>query len=141
MQSEQVFLGIVKDIPGSFISNKKLYLRKHAWMCDWFWSFGWIGNENLHCHVDSEIIQKRLFLVTDLFKSTNISETDWYIICDLFIQAYSLHRAYSVYYRGNGSICTNDKCKILNQNDNMSHIIKNDLELILNKIWEIVINI
>ena len=33
--------------------NENIYLTPPSWDCDWYWSFGYIGNKNCHYHLDS----------------------------------------------------------------------------------------
>lgn len=42
---DQVYLGTTLD-------NEKLYLSKPSWDCDWYWGFGYVGNKNLHTHLN-----------------------------------------------------------------------------------------
>ena len=32
--------------------GKSILLRRPSFECDWYWGFGYIGNKNLHTHLD-----------------------------------------------------------------------------------------
>jgi hypothetical protein len=137
--SEKIYLGKVKDSykPECFINNEKLYLEKHSWDCGWYWGFGYIGNKNLHTHYD---IMMHDFEFKNIWQETPFTDNQWYVINDLFIQAYALKKAADVYKHG--GYITNLKGttdKIINID--MYNKINKDLEIILNTLWDYMYNI
>lgn len=37
-------------------SVKPIYLNGFRWDCDWYWSGGYIGNKDLHCHFNDAFL-------------------------------------------------------------------------------------
>jgi hypothetical protein len=100
----KILLGKIKSDAGTFADGENVWLEKHKWDCGWYWGFGYLGNKNCHFHFDSLLYINDgkgsvKYCASDLFESTNISDSDWWIIRDLFVQAYALHKAAEVYQR------------------------------------------
>jgi hypothetical protein len=100
----KILLGKLKTDAGTFADGENVWLEKHSWDCGWYWGFGCIGNKNCHFHFDSLLCINDgkgsvKYCASDLFESTNISDSDWWIIRDLFAQAYALRKAAEVYQR------------------------------------------
>ena len=94
----KVYLGKTKD-------GDACYLTQHKWDCGWYWAFGYIGNSQWHGHISSMIDHPDKYDpdwtdVTTHFKSTWITQKQWWIIRDLFIQAYALKKAAETYKYG-----------------------------------------
>lgn len=128
--TEQVRLGITKD-------NECIYLTKHKWDCDWYWGFGYVGNKHCHFHIDSLITAETD--VNKIFADTNISQAEWWVIRDLFIQAYALKNAAEVYRHG-GHQCTVKGVTDVIKNPNKAAELNADLERVLDLIWKYVTN-
>jgi hypothetical protein len=111
------------------IDNKPLYITKHKWDCNWYFSFGYIGNRHLHTHFDSTFIENGIGRPDDC----KFGESEWYVICDYFKTAYALKAAYEVYYRGNSHI-TSGTVSI--KDVDMANRLKNDLERVLDLVWD-----
>ena len=118
-----------------FSKGEEVYLTKHEWACSWYWGFGYIGNKNVHTHFDSEFLGQET-AVKNLFEKTRISQKTWWILRDLFVQAYALQKCAEVYRYGGHQI-TDDSVAIL-RNENKAQTLNADLEIVLNLIWKIV---
>lgn len=119
------------------IDNEPIYLYKHRWDCGWYWGMGYIGNRNLHYHIESLITGE--YEVDKIFQETKLTQTQWWIIRDLFIQAYTLKKAAEVYrYGGHQTSLVGITDKI--KNSDKVDILNNDLEIILDTIWEYLSN-
>lgn len=138
----KLFLGTVtknyhektkKDV---FISGEKIYLTKHSWDCSWYWGFGYIGNHNLHTHFDSCLLTE-VYSVDDIFTESPITESEWWIIRDLFIQAYALRKCAEVYHYG-GHQTTKKGVTDVIQNKELENKINSDLEIVLNTVWDFI---
>jgi len=119
--------------------DEPIYLTKHQWDCDWYWSFGYLGNKNCHFHFKS-YLEGGKYDITDHLKGSNITQKDWWLLRDLFVQAYALQEAAEVYrYGGHQSTCKGvtdvisdpEMCKRLNA----------DLEKVLNVLWDFVVEV
>lgn len=49
MKTQRVYLGETKPGHGR---REPIYLYDFEWSCGWYWSGGYLGNRNLHCHFD-----------------------------------------------------------------------------------------
>ena len=136
MQEQKVLLGKVKDNAEGYIAGERIWLTKHTWQCDWYWGFGYIGNKNLHTHFSS--ILEGDALASELFESTNISDNEWWVIRDLFKQAYALREAAAVYRHGGHQTTKLGTTDIIK--DTVKAMVLNaDLEIVLDKLWKVTI--
>ena len=123
---------------GNTTEYGRLYLSKHSWDCGWYWGFGYIGNSRLQMHIDSLINGE--YDVNKIFDgSTRITQDQWWIIRDLFRQAYALKAAAEVYQYG-GHQTTRPGMTDRIKNLEMAARINKDLEIVLNKVWDFIVN-
>ena len=123
---------------GNTTQYGRLYLSKHSWDCEWYWGFGYIGNNSCHMHIDSLINSE--YDVNLLFdKGTPITQDQLWLIRDLFKQAYALKAAAEVYQYG-GHQTTRPGMTDCIKNLEMAARINKDLEIVLNKVWDFLLN-
>ena len=123
---------------GNTAEHGRLYLSKHSWDCGWYWGFGYIGNSRLHMHIESLINSEHD--VKKIFdKSTKITQNQWWIIRDLFKQAYALKEAAEVYRHG-GHQTSKPGITDCIKNLEMAARINKDLETVLNKVWDFLLH-
>ena len=123
---------------GNTTEYGRLYLSKHSWDCGWYWGFGYIGNSRLHMHIDSLIGAE--YDIRSIFdKGSPITQNQWWIIRDLFTQAYALKKAAEVYQHG-GHQTTKPGMTDCIKNLEMAARINKDLEIVLNKVWDFLLN-
>ena len=123
---------------GNTTEYGRLYLSKHSWDCGWYWGFGYIGNKNCHLHIETLIGLK--WDVSQIFdKGTKITQDQWWIIRELFRQAYALKCAAFVYQHG-GHQTTKLGITDCIKNLEMAALINKDLEIVLNKVWDFLLN-
>ena len=116
----------------------RLYLSKHSWDCGWYWGFGYIGNNSCHMHIDS--LMGAEYDIRSIFdKGSPITQNQWWIIRDLFKQAYALQKAADVYRHG-GHQTSNPGMTDCIKNLEMAARINKDLEVVLNKVWDFIVN-
>jgi hypothetical protein len=120
---------------GKDFNNEKIYLTKHIWDCSWYWGFGYLGNKDCHYHFDY-YLDGNHWNISDVFSDTKITQTDWYKILEYFKQAYSLKEAYEVYYRGGAHITSVENS--IKKDLEMALRIKNDMETVLNAVWNFI---
>jgi len=127
-----------KILLGNTTQYGRLYLSKHSWDCGWYWGFGYIGNSSLHMHIESLINGE--YDVNKIFDgSTGITQDQWWIIRDLFTQAYALQKAAEVYQYG-GHQTFNPGITDCIKNLEMAALINKDLEIVLGKVWDFLLN-
>ena len=122
---------------GNTTEYGKLYLSKHLWECRWYWDFGYIGNNSCHMHIDSLIREDSINNIFD--KGTPITQDQWWIIRDLFTQAYALQKAAEVYQYG-GHQTSKPRITDCIKNLEMAARINKDLETVLDKVWDFLSN-
>lgn len=128
---------------GSIEGTGKVYLSKHSWDCEWYWGFGYLGNRNCHFHISSLIdtpadnSHPTNWYDPQLhFDTTWINQEQWWILRDLFIQAYAF-KAASAAYRSGGHQ-TEDAAPHRIKSKYMEDQINEDLETLLNTIWNLL---
>ena len=135
--TDKIYLGKLKyDLPGDAMRGEAIYLNKHKWDCEWYWGFGYIGNRNCHFHIES-LIGGRLHTPKDLFESTHFTEKQWWVVRDLFIQAYALQKAAEVYRYGGHQTSVEGTTDII-KNADKAAILNADLKIVLDKVWEFI---
>jgi hypothetical protein len=125
--TDRILLGRRKD------DGELCFLSKHEWDCEWYWAFGYLGNRNSHYHFES-LLGKRIYIPADIFSETNISEKEWWIIRDLFVQAYALKNVAEVYQYG-GHQSSRAGVTDLIKSAEKAAIANADLEKILDTLW------
>ena len=130
---DKVYLGKVKA--GEYAGDD-MYLSVHNWSCGWYWSFGWVGNRNLHTHFDGTFLKSGLY-ASETFENPQYSDCVWWNIRDLFVQAYALQKAAEVYKYG-GHQCGQKSIYGLIVDDPMRERLNKDLETVLNTLWSIL---
>ena len=89
-------------------------------------------------HIDSLIRGEHN--VNKIFdKGTPITQSQWWIIRDLFKQAYALQKAAEVYQYG-GHQTTKPGITDCIKNLEMAALINKDLKIVLNKVWDFLLN-
>lgn len=116
----RVFLGKSKKY------KEPIYLYTPTFDCDWYWGFGYLGNNNCHYHlsnyqqeftsgvvrnIDMHDALQRDYGLCESLRNPN---TLW-TFCELFKTAYALAEVAQIYNRG-GSHYSNNPCKALIKN-------------------------
>lgn len=125
------------------IDNENIYITKHSWDCGWYWGFGYLGNRNSHFHIESLICERGhdgkypSTEITDIFTFPVFTQNQWWIIRDLFIQAYSLKATAACFRRGGHQSHKTDITAIL-KNTTVREVIDNKIQD--EKLMETVLN-
>jgi len=120
----------------------KIWLTKPSWDCDWYWSFGYLGNKDEHYHLsgyaDGRNIHIRDALLEDYNLSKSLKDDDnLWLFCELMLTAYTLNESVAVIGRG-GSHCTrNHLSELIKNEDEVTRINEIVLPAIFNKLSEI----
>lgn len=131
----KIYLGKVQEDFNSdaHVSGELIYISKHSWDCDWYWGFGYIGNKHLHTNISSLI--KGESDINKIFSSTKLTQNDWWIIRDLFKQAYALKPAAEIYRYGGHQKTVEGLTDII-KNSDMAAKINADLQIVLDTLWD-----
>jgi hypothetical protein len=133
----KICLGRVKkDYKDGMLAGQTIYITEHDWNALGYFQFGYIGNMRLHAHFESLLTE---YHYSDVFEGpARYSERNWYIILDLFKQAYILDHCADVYKVG-GHV-SSDPITNLIVNQEMRKKIFVDLEKVLDKVWEYLVH-
>lgn len=138
MKKDKIYLGIYED--------EKIYLSKHSWNCNWYWGFGYVGNSRWHFHFETFLSlpdKKRGYGIecdpSNIFSETWISQKAWWILRDIFIQAYALRRAAEVYQYGGHQTSSPGITDIIKDLEKVA-MLNSDLEKILDTIWNFLLS-
>lgn len=138
MDYNKIRLGKMKEDAPFYTAGENVYLTKHKWECGWYWGFGYIGNKDSHYHFDSllENCNNGFVTASEIFEKTNIDDATWWLIRDLFTQAYALQKAAEVYRHGGHQTSRKGVTDII-IDDAMATRLNADLEKVLDAVWEI----
>lgn len=117
------------------INGEYVYLEKHKWDCGWYWGFGYIRSESCNFHIDSLITRETD--INKIFESTKVSQEDWWILRDLFIQAYAIKKCTEVYRHGGNQTEKAKPFRVV-RDDELIKRLNSDLEILLNNIWDFI---
>ena len=140
MNFNKILLGKLKSDAGTSADGENMWLEKHKWDCGWYWGFGYVGNKNCHFHFDSLLYIKDgkgsvKYTASDLFESTKITDKEWWVIRDLFSQAYALQKAAEVYQYGGHQTTVVGTTDII-KNKERADQINADLQKVLDLVWD-----
>jgi hypothetical protein len=132
--SDKIFLGTY--------ATSKIYVSKHSWDCGWYWSFGYLGNKDCHYHFETYLQHKEPFTgarldtyaIAKVFTNTWLTQDDWWVLLDLFRQAYALKDCAAVYRYGGFMTTLTGVTDILQDTDKAAQC-NADLERLLETIW------
>ena len=109
---EKFLLGTVKG------SNERVYMSLPKWSCGWYWSFGYLGNNNCHYHLDGYqsgplFNDKRNINMYDALKNDyklapQIEENLWQF-CEQALTIYTLKEAAEVMGRGGSHMASHSE--------------------------------
>lgn len=131
----KIYLGRVRNGVTNFLSDEPVYLSKHTWDCGWYWSLGYVGNMKTHCHFEGQFLTGPVLEASELFSKTNITNAEWWVLRDLFIQAYALQEAAEVYRYGGRQRRQAGLTDMLHSPE-MAKALNADLERILDTLWD-----
>ena len=141
--NQKIRLGRLKTDAGTTIADGEVvYLTKHRWDCGWYWTFGYLGNRNCHFHFDSLLYIKDdkgsvKYGASALFSETPITDKEWWVIRELFVQAYALKKAAEVYRHG-GNQTTVQGVTDLIRSEDLEGRLNKDLFEVLETLWNFI---
>ena len=134
---EKVYLGM--DIK----TRNKIYLIKHEWDCNWYWSFGYLGNNFLHFHFDdiNPVKSNKHKLIFDIgFSEIELkleNNIDGWQLMELFMQAYALKKAAELFSIGHVGI-GDAKGLGLSKDMVLASNLNDKIKMILDNIWNLL---
>jgi hypothetical protein len=116
-----------------------IYLSKHSWDCDWYYGFGYLGNKNTHFHME-QFLRNGPDLYSPIEKfltETKITQPEWWVILDMFKQAYALKHCAEVYQHG-GHLSSNAGVTDILRSGEKAKALNEDLGKLLDRTWDYV---
>lgn len=93
----------LREYPKKFLIGRNkgedIYLSAPSWDCDWYWGFGYLGNENRHYNVE-EYCSSFDDFKKHFGKSLLIRDSKIWVIVELFNSFYKLREAANLFYTG-----------------------------------------
>jgi len=133
-------------------NGEGVYLKKHEWACDWYWSMGHLEVGDSMFSMNSVIPNRsgEGYLVFELIPGETyevelVDGLDGYVLMELFEQAFNLEKVYEMYYRGTANIkgYMDDmgvySIRDADENKDIAREIEADLSKVLDDVWEYVI--
>ena len=100
------------------VDDKNIYLSAPSWDCDWYWEFGYLGNNHCHYHVDG-LIEKHNANLFDALKKefgdtlTIKDDEKLWLFCELMQTAYTLKETAELIGRGGSHYTTNPFAELI----------------------------
>lgn len=121
--------------------GEKMYITKPTWDCDWYWSFGYLGNNNCHYHLDGyqkgRNINMHDALMQDYELSENIKNNLW-VFCELALSIYQLKSTAELLGRGGAHMTTNPCKDIILDKEYTDRINNEVLPVVMQKFWDLI---
>ena len=130
--------------------NKKVWLQKGSFDCNWYWGVGYVEifNRNYtdiseHTHFDSLFLKRNIFdSFKNYFKDTTLSDNEIWQLLELMQTIYTLREmSDTIHRRGSHITTTGIENHIFNENIyiNMYDKINNDtIPTLLNTVYELL---
>lgn len=132
IMAKQMLLGKLRKEYQDY-GGETIYLEEHSWDCSWYWGFGYIGNHRLSTHFNLCFLNGETD-INKIFQETPIRQEEWWLLRDLFIQAYALKDSAEVYHYGGHQVTKRGVTDII-QSKEMEDEINKDLKIVLDEIW------
>jgi hypothetical protein len=130
---DRILFGVVKN------TREIIYLSKPTWDCDWYWSFGYLGNRNCHYHLKGYQNGRNMnmfdCLSLDYELTDKIKEKLW-SFCEQAATIYQFKEFYEVVYRGGSHFTKHPLKEIVMDKALAEKIAKETLPKLLQKFWD-----
>lgn len=132
--NKRIFLGINND-------GENIYYYSPSWKCGWYWSFGYLGNNNTHYHLESLIEGSSFDNIKNHFsKKLVIRNSHIWVFLELAKTAYALKETAEILERGGSHVDNNPIKDIIINKDEVTRINKTVLPEIFDKINDLLIS-
>jgi len=121
--------------------GESIYMDKPTFDCDWYWSFGYLGNRHCHYHLESYDNGRNINMYDALkqdYTLTSHVEMNLWQVCELALSIYTLKKTADLYHIG-GSLMTCNRCKGHIQDiKQYNKIVNETLPQVLQSFWDLV---
>lgn len=130
-----------KVLLGSNPIEGEIYLTKPEWQCDWHWSFGCIGNENLHTHLDRLGISNIYDNIKEFIPNVKLSDTNLRKFCELAESIYTLKKSAELLHRAGIHFVYNTNYKEIMQNkEQYGYINYITIPTLIDELYKVLLN-
>lgn len=100
---------------GSNADNGGIYMSRPSWDCDWYWGFGYIGNRNLHTHLNCLGKSNLYDNLKNYFNQEFIikEDKDIWQFAEVVMTIYQLRKTAELFHRGGSHYTTNPQQQLL----------------------------
>ena len=123
------------------VDKEKIYLSAPSWDCDWYWGFGYLGNNNCHYHIDGLDKNTHMFdaLKNHFGDSLRIKDdNNLWTFCELMQTFYTLKETARVLKLGGSHYTSNPISSIIKNEEEAERINKVVMPAIFNAIKAIL---
>lgn len=119
----------------------KIYLSPASWDCNWYWAFGYLGNNQEHYHLSGYANGRNINMYDALMEDYDLNPViakHLWTFCEIVQTVYTLKKSAEVLGRG-GSHYTTNPCKdIIINTDEVTRINEVVIPALLEKLYELV---
>ena len=100
-----------------------IYLTPPRWECDWYWGWGYIGNQSYTSHLNHIDRYRNIYdAMKAYFTDIPLSDKDLWTFSELVTTFYALKKVAAIYNTGGSHYSTNPMAHILKDKDRCNHI-------------------
>lgn len=130
-----------KVLLGSNPIEGEMYLIKPKWECDWYWSFGWIGNNSLLINLDKLGNSNIYDNIKEFIPNVKLSDTNLWKFCELAESIYTLKKSAELFHRGGSHIVYNAKYRGIMQNkEQCGHINYVTIPALIDELYKVLLD-
>lgn len=148
----KVFFGLDKK------TRENIFITKPSFDCGWYWSFGYLGNKDLHYHLESYSHKEHHFILNDgttkcITENRNINMRDallldyelcenikdnLWVFCELSTTIYDLKKAAEIFHIG-GSHYTENPLKTLLKREYLNTLLNETIiPKLCQELWNLI---
>lgn len=128
------------------LDGRGVLLRVPSFDCGWYWGFGYLGNKNIHFHLNGlDVIKpelRRLHMHDQLIglfgDSLRIKDKALWTFCEIVLTVYTLKGAAEVFGRGGSHTTTNPDADSLKTPDMVKHINDILIPMQIRTLWALL---
>ena len=122
-------------------TGEKIYISIPSWDCEWYWSFGYLGNKDCHYHLSKYANGRNInmydALKADYILNPKIDKSLWEF-CELSQTIYTIKEYAEVLHRG-GAHYTTNSCKSIIKNAPELYRLNNIvLSHVMQNLWNLI---
>lgn len=126
-----------------YVSLKPIYLYIPKWDCNWYWGFGYIGNNNCHYHLSLDDYNTNLYDAIKLHFDKNSfrikEDKDIWVFCEIVKTIYLLRKISELYYRGSSNYTNNPYKELLQNLEEYENINYNIIPTLIDGMYQILL--